>query len=279
MKFKQLFQKWVLNNLKYKIMAVVFAFVLWLVIVNIQDPEKNRTIYNIPVTIENADALADVDRVYSVASGDTVTVVVTGKKSIVDNLSASDFYASANFEELSVTNAVPIKVALTGSKAVYANDVTITPQTTSMILTLDDIVSKSIPVEIKYVGTLPEDEVIDSEVVDPEEIIITAPKQTLETILKIEATVNVDDIYDGAKLRATPIVQDYAGNTVEMEGDISSNCSEVTVEFGVSKLKKIELRVASSGVPAKGYEVENVTTSFDTIVVKGSEEALADLNT
>ncbi len=279
MKFKQLVQKWIINNWQYKLLALVFAFVLWLVIVNIQDPEVTRTIYGIPVVSENTEVLEDVDYVWSIASGETATVVVTGKKSIVGGLTVNDFYAYANYEEISITHAIPIKVQLTGSKAVYANDVVIRVQTTSMILTLEDISSKLIPVEVVYVGELPEDKNMDSVNVDPKEIEVRAPSSTLDTITRIEAVINTDDVADGVTLRATPVLYDYTGSAVSSGvDDISTNCTEVLVTFEVSTIKTVELRAGTTGSPAEGYEVGNISFSFDSVVLKGSEEVLEGLN-
>ena len=279
MKFKQFIQKWIINNWKYKLLALVFAFVLWLVIVNIQDPEITRTIYGIPVNKENVEALEDVDFVYSVASGETATVVVTGKRSIVGGLSVNDFYAYANFEELSLTYAIPIKVQLTGSKAVYANDVSIRVQTTSMVLTLEDISSKLIPVELVYVGELPEDKNLDEVKVEPAQIEVRAPSSTLDTIMRIEAVINTDDVADGVTLRATPVLYDYTGSVVNTGiDDISTNCSEVMVTFDISTVKTVELRAGTNGSPAEGYEVESVSYSFDSIVIKGKEEIVEGIS-
>ena len=278
MKFKELFQKWILNNWKYKLMAIFFAFVLWMVIVNIQDPDFTKTITDIPVNTINVEAIDTGDYVYSIKSGETATIIVTGKKSIVSNLSASDFYATANFEELSMTNAIPIKITLTGSKSLYANDITITQQTTSMVLVLDTITSKSIPVKIKYSGAFAEDETLDEVVVEPAEIEVRAPKQTLDTIISVEATVNIDDVADGVTLRAAPVIYDYAGNIVTTSEEVTTNCSEVAVTFAVSNIKTVELRVGTAGTPASGYELAGVTTSFDSVVLKGSAEALEDVS-
>lgn len=279
MKFKQLVQKWIINNWQYKLLALVFAFVLWLVIVNIQDPEMTRTIYGIPVVSENTEVLEDVDYVWSIASGETATVVVTGKKSIVGGLTVNDFYAYANYEEISITHAIPIKVQLTGSKAVYSNDVSIRVQTTSMILTLEDISSKLIPVEIVYVGDLPKDKNMDAVTVDPKEIEVRAPSSTLDTITRIEAVINTDDVANGVTLRATPVLYDYTGSVVSSGvDDISTNCSEVLVTFEISTIKTVELRAGTTGSPAEGYEVGNISYSFDSVVLKGSEEVLEGLD-
>ena len=43
--------KRITNNFGLKVLAVVFAIVIWLVVVNIEDPEKTKG-FTIPVTIE-----------------------------------------------------------------------------------------------------------------------------------------------------------------------------------------------------------------------------------
>ena len=77
---------------------------LWLIVLNIDDPNTSKVITNIPIQIENANAITDLNKVYTVVAGDTASVSVTGPRSIVDKLSATDFVATADFTELSTTN-------------------------------------------------------------------------------------------------------------------------------------------------------------------------------
>ena len=50
--------KTLVNNLGFKILAVVLAFILWLVVYNIDDPKKSKT-FTTNVTVENASAVTD----------------------------------------------------------------------------------------------------------------------------------------------------------------------------------------------------------------------------
>ena len=90
-KIKAFLKKWIINNIGFKILAIVFAFVLWLVILNTTDTETTRTISSIPVTIENEEAIMDGTHVYTIESGETATVVVSGKRSVVNTLNPADF--------------------------------------------------------------------------------------------------------------------------------------------------------------------------------------------
>ena len=57
--------KRITNNFGLKVLAVVFAIVIWLVVVNIEDPEKTKG-FTIPVTIENSDYLTQSLKNYQI---------------------------------------------------------------------------------------------------------------------------------------------------------------------------------------------------------------------
>ena len=132
-------KKYILNNFWYKLLAVIFAFVLWLVVLNVTDPEYTRTISGIQVQIQNENMVLDGTHEYTVESGATIKVTITGKRSVISTMTHSDFLARANFAELSITNAAPITVTLTGTKQRYSSQVTIVPNETSMIINVIDL--------------------------------------------------------------------------------------------------------------------------------------------
>lgn len=84
------------NNLGFKILAVIFAFTLWLVVYNIEDPTKTKT-FSTNVTVENADAVTELNKCYEVVDGSNfVSFSVTAKRSVLDNMGDSDFTATAD---------------------------------------------------------------------------------------------------------------------------------------------------------------------------------------
>ena len=60
--------KIITNNFGLKILAVVISVVFWLVIVNVEDPEKTLT-FTVQVNIENADYLTTADNRSQIRSG------------------------------------------------------------------------------------------------------------------------------------------------------------------------------------------------------------------
>ena len=102
------------NNLFLKILSVVFAFILWLVVVNINDPDVPRTISGIPITIINEEKITGQGQIYYIESPSSQngSVTVKGARSIVDNLKPTDIKATVDFGNVSSVGAVTINYTL-----------------------------------------------------------------------------------------------------------------------------------------------------------------------
>ena len=69
-------KKW-LNNPGLKITALVFAILIWLIIVNVNDPIMTRTINSVPVRVVNASYVESLGDTYKIRDGyDTIAVRV-----------------------------------------------------------------------------------------------------------------------------------------------------------------------------------------------------------
>ena len=96
---KKIGQK-ITHNFGLKLLAILFAIVLWIVVVNIDDPTQTLS-YTTSVNLENTSYLTSMDKYYEVLEGtNTVTFRVTAKRSVHDKLNGSDFSAAANMGKI-----------------------------------------------------------------------------------------------------------------------------------------------------------------------------------
>lgn len=279
MRFRRILRKYIINNIGYKILAIVFSFFLWLVILNNTDPEKTRTISNIPVQIINEDLVLDGEHVLTISSGEVTSVILTGKRSIISSLTADDFSVTADFEELSITNAVPIKVALKGDKARYSNQISMTTRDSSMIISLEEMASKQIPVELEYKGEPLDSVLIEEANLYPKKLTINAPQSITDSAERAVVTVNYAEVSDDTILYLTPSVRDVNDNPIKDSPDISLDESQIIVEFKTSAKKNVPLSVRYSGKPAEGYVASDPELSQDFMAVKGPKEDIDALET
>lgn len=71
------------SNIGLKLLSVVLGFLVWLLVLNIDDSAVTRTIRDIPVNLVNTDAITSQNQLYTITSGDTVDIVVKGRKSLI----------------------------------------------------------------------------------------------------------------------------------------------------------------------------------------------------
>ena len=100
------------NNIGLKLLAVIVSCGLWFVVNNITDPIRSQNYNNIPVEFANTDAVTNEGKVYEVLDGtNVVNVTVTGKSSVLTNISREDIKAVADMSELTFMNTVRITVS------------------------------------------------------------------------------------------------------------------------------------------------------------------------
>ena len=280
MKFKAFIKKWVFKNIGYKILALIFAFVLWMVILNVTDPDISKTITNIPVTIENEDAVLDGTQVYEIVSGQSTSITVTGSRSVISSLTADDFTATVDFTELSITNAVLITVELTGDMSKYSNKVDIEIKTTSMVISIDAITTVKIPVEVQYTGVIATNMIIDSTSVTPEYVEITAPASILDTIVSVVAYVDYADVDGSTSVRSDANIYDSEGNTVDLGSYGSVDYSNVLIDIEASFTKTVSIHMDDPDDETQsGYALDSLSYSVESVTIKGSADLLETIDT
>ena len=65
-----------LNNAGIKIISVLFAIMLWLLVVNTEDPIVTRDFKDIKVQVINEEEISEIDKVYEIVEGNTVLIWV-----------------------------------------------------------------------------------------------------------------------------------------------------------------------------------------------------------
>ena len=176
------------NNLVLKIASVLFAIAVWLIVLNVNDPDKTVSVSDIPVTIINDDAITSLGKSYSVKSGSTCTIKISGPRSIVDKLDTEDFVATADVKDLSLTNSVPIEVEL--KKNTYKSKVDISVKTI-LKLEIEDIIEEEYEITVQYSGNAAADYVVTGTKLDETVVVITAPRSQMEKIKSVVTTVDI----------------------------------------------------------------------------------------
>ena len=94
-------KKFLTNNIGLKILSVVAAFVLWMVVVNVDDPVISRTYTGIPVEVVNGDAITNEGKTFEIVDGsNSISVIVSAKRSVIEQMSRDFIKATADMKDL-----------------------------------------------------------------------------------------------------------------------------------------------------------------------------------
>lgn len=262
------------NNVDLKIIAVIIASIVWLAVINISDPEKTLTIYGVPVTITDESSIIDRGMVYEVTSSKYVNVTVTGKRSIVSNLSANDFKATASLKELSKVNAVPIEVEL--KNRYMSRKLTIAKQSVqTLTVSVENLEKQEYNIEVDFSGTLDNGYVVGSYSLSRSTMTVKAPVSVHDKIERVVAICNLDGKNSDISQKCKLILYDKHNKEIK-ESHIKLSNQKVRVDVSILKEKEIPLDMTTDhvGQPAAGYQISGVTLSQETVKIVGAENLL-----
>lgn len=264
------------NNWELKILSVVLAIVLWLIVVNVSDPEKTTTITNIPITITNEDAVTGQEKVYEVISGKTATVKVTGPRTIVDSLEASSFEATADLSKLSMTNAVEVEVELV--KASYRSKVDIDVETT-MRIEVEDLITQEFTIQENTSGSVKDGYVIYDTSLKDANVSVTAPESVMATIAKVAVSVNVQGANRDFTVTSAIQAYDSRGNVIDAKSKkISFGLATTEVALTVYPVKQVPIKYQIDETAYPNAVISATNISREYIMVAGRKEALDSIN-
>lgn len=257
----------VTHNLGLKLLSLGLAALLWLVVINSQDPLETKTFEDIPVTIVNEDSLTAKDKIPEIVEGDTISVVVEARRSVCDKLTKADIVAVADFEKISVTDAVPIEVSVGNYSE---RDVEIVRGMNQVMkLRLEDSITKDFRIKISTTGQTKEGYVIGDMVASPNMITLTGSSTQISKIKEVVLVVDVEGISRDSQTTGVPVIYDNDGGVVN-SAKVSMSTTEVAVTIPVLKTKAVKIMVTTAGEPLTGYEVGTISYQPDMVTVAGT---------
>ena len=264
-------KKKLLNNIGLKIISIVLAIIFWFVVMNVSDYSMTVKIEDIPVQQLNGEVLDELEQVYDVASGDTVDIIVRGRRSVVSKLGKEDFVATADLSTMSITNTVQIFV--TPKLNSLDNEISISYVDNTMKLNLEDKVVTQFPIKVKTEGAPADGFAVGEIEVKPNIVNVEGPKSAVDKITEIRATVNVSGFSTSCERETIIELYDAYGEVIHNDKLFVSQNS-VRLNISVYPVKSVAVKVSTIGTAATGYDVAQVVYQPQTIQIAGPKEKI-----
>ncbi len=276
------------DNLSLKIMSVAIAIVVWLIVVNIDNPVGTNYYTITDVELINKEYVESSDTIGKMCmpeeNQDSVKVAITASKKVRDRIRLSDITAVADLQQAVSLDTDPVMVPITvtcSAAGVLPSDIKVTPQ--NLTVNLDEKETQEFVVNVSKGDTKPgKDYEVGSLTASPEKIRITGPKTLVNKIDKVNATIALDGNTEDYTQEVNLTIYDKNQETLsesEMNSLRIENNAKVVVTAKLWKIRTgVKIAAGYIGTPASGYQVGSVKTVPDTISVAGNTEGLESLS-
>ena len=272
------------RNFPLKIMSVLIGFLIWFIVVNVDNPgsTKSITIAGDKVELQNT-AYVDSANMMCMQDDDPdpIRVTITGERRLLTKITQANITLTADLQQAGSLDTDPVMVPITAScPGISPDNIKVTPQYLSV--RLEEKVTQEFLVNVNYGSSQPgKGYEVGSQTASPEKVKITGPKSLINKIDKVNATIELDgntqDFTQDVNLtiidKNQEVLTDSEMNSLRIE-----NNAKVTVTAKLWKIRQgVQISADYVGTPAEGYQVGAVRTVPDTISVAGSAEGLESL--
>ena len=251
------------ENTKIKLISLLSAIVLWLYVMAIVDPQETKLFENIPVTITNLDELDSNDFVIYPEANLTTDIYVTGKLSVLKNISKDDitvYGTMSNFIE--GNNGVFLKANI-------SKGVTYELKPDTIVIPLEKIVQEKRSVDVVVTGKYKNN--FNAVQLEEDSIKISGPRTLVNEVQKLQATLNVDENKDTYTTTLNLVPVNDRGQKVDGV-TLETSSVNATVSLLVEKNVPINPVFAEGSENLGEYEL-----SQNSITIKGEKDVVDNI--
>lgn len=266
------------NNFGLKLLAAVCAFILWVVVINIDNPVVVQT-FTTSVAAENTEYLTEQNKYFEVLNGkNTVTFNVSGERSVLNEMENTDFSALADMEKIEYSEDGICRVPVSITPTRYTNKVTVTSKKLYLEVVLEDLGTCQKVIVANTKGAVADGCALgDVEVVGSNLLKISGPSSIVSQIDSVTATINVEGVSADVTDSVVPVLYDAQGNVIDTT-KLKMSLSTVAVSAQVLGTKDVALEFNAVGKVAEGYVLTGIECPLETIRIKGESATLNTVN-
>ncbi len=266
------------KNLLLKIMAVLFAIILWSYVLAETNPPREPVISGIPVSINVSELLSkglDISDSLS-ETVDNVNVRVEVRQKELKYVSSDNIHA---FVDLSTINSHGVYKLKISAQTTYGQVISVSPSTVTLYV--DDYVTKQVPVKLVEAGAVAQGYYADTPTVYPEIISISGPRIDVEKVKSAVCVVQLNDLKEGFNKSVDVELLDIDANPVESPL-FANSLPSVIVRIDVLKKKTVPVDIKSSVFGqndiAQGFEIADIVCTPNTVEIAAEPNVIAKIS-
>ncbi|MGI6669932.1 MAG: YbbR-like domain-containing protein [Acetivibrionales bacterium] len=262
-------KNWFKKDLNIKIISILIAIVIWLVITNSTNPFISRTIYNVPVSVENEEFLQQNGYTLKNTPRNYIDITIRGRQDAVDKVKAADFEVTLDYAQIKSVHDKKLKIS---EPVCLVKDVTIESFSPSEVdIQLARNKTGTFPVELKTdIKTKPGYVVLRTSV-SPEMMPIYGEESLIDSVDSIKASLELAGVDRDITMNVQCVVYNKEGK------EISSLSNDLKVTVTVEVAKELPVYAVTRGRLADDYVETLRVIEPEKVLVTGPPEILEKL--
>lgn len=258
------------------VVSLLLAVLLWLYVVNVENPVAQMTLDDVPITIQGAEALDDLGLMVTSLSRDSMDLKIRGNRKTFLKLYGA-VSVSVDVSSYKQTGEVRVRGKYVLPDTVTADSVVIREdENFHVIVTIEKKASREIPVIGEFGGMLASGFEADPIQVTPSALEVEGPESVVDQISHAVVTVRDENVKSAVSQELLVVLVDRDGNIVA-HPSLALSSQMARVYMPVVRVYEIPLsvRLADGGGAAKENAV--FTIEPKTVRLSGSDRVLAGL--
>lgn len=271
------------NKILSVLLAITIALVLWVYVITVVSPNSEVTIYNIPVVVQGEPMLESYGLMNVTENIPTVTLKLSGNRSDLNKVNASNITVVVDLSKVYEAGTSNLRYSISYPGDVPAGALTEESRYPSTIpIEVERKIRKEVPVNIRYVGELSEDFIVDKEnkILDYNTVTVSGPESVVDQIT--QAIIDVD-----LTGKTVSFSDNYRYSLCNDQGEpvdaqkVDTNVAQVNLTLYIERVKELPLVVTVVNGGGATKETSEIKIDPKTVKVSGSEivmEKLTELN-
>lgn len=267
------------NNLVLKIMAILFAVVLWSYVLSETNPVRERVQPDVSVTYQNEEQLEANGLAISQSLSEIVQEVNVRyevNQSDLKYLSSSPITATVDLSKVNGKGELELEIRATGANC---RVIEVSPATVK--LTVEDYVSKTLPVAVNVTGSAAEGYYASDPVAEPDVVTLFGASGDLAMASSAVCNIDLTGLTEWNKKSMDVTILDSEGNALD-PGLFDESLPSVIIDMSVLPKKIVPVDVESAIIGqesiAPGYEITDIVCDPKFVSIVGEASALAEVD-
>ena len=271
-------KKIILSNWRFKLISLLVGFVIWILLVNISNPEVVRT-KTVPLTVLNESVLTRAGKTYTLPNSDSVTVSYQVRTRDAYKIQAEDFRATVDLENLyDITGAVPVMVEVVGNRDLIGGMPTARPGV--IRVDTENVQNKVFSLDTHEEGEPASGYEVGAVTLSSRSVRVSGPESEVGRISSVGVRIPVSDATESFSGTAPVIYYDANGNEISLSDErLTVDPKEVEYEVSMLRGKSLTLSFQTSGEPAAGFNMTGIESAVRAIPVTSADTTLLNKTT